>query len=66
MGFFCLSSTQFLLDLASRIKDAMKNRGGTFIYQSAAFSADNFPIELARQVFALATTDCSTPSGTST
>ena len=66
LGFFCLSSTQFLLDLASRIKDAMKSRGGTFVYQSAAFSADNFPLELARQVFALATTDSTTPSGTST
>ena len=31
LGFFCLSSTQFLLDLASRIKDATKNRGGTFV-----------------------------------
>ena len=44
----------------------MVTRGSKFVYQSAALSLESFPLELARQTFAFATTDPTTPSGTTT
>ena len=42
----------------------MKNRSGLVVYQSAAFSMESFPLELARQAFAMATVSQSTQPGT--
>ena len=66
LGFFCIPATDFQTDLASKIAAHMKNRSGRVVYQSAAFSMDGFPLELARQVFAMATMSQTTPPGTTT
>ena len=54
MGFFCTPATTFLVDLAARIAAAIRPRAASEVYQSAAFSLQNFPLELARQLFAFA------------
>jgi hypothetical protein len=66
LGFFCTPATTFLVDLAARIAAAIRPRAASEVYQSAAFSLQNFPLELARQVFAFASQDSGTPEGTTT
>jgi hypothetical protein len=55
-----------MIDLASKVAGHMKNRSGLVVYQSAAFSMESFPLELARQAFAMATVSQSTQPGTTT
>ena len=64
LGYFCTPSSEFLSNLAFRIASSIVTRGGKFVYQSAAFSIQGFPLELARQTLALAATDLDTPEGT--
>ena len=66
LGFFCSPGTTYLVDLATRTAAHMKNRMGKVVYQAAAFSMESFPLELARQTFAMATVKQSTPQGTTT
>lgn len=66
LGYFCTPATTFLVDLSTRISSAIRTRGGHLVYQSAAFSLPNFPLELARWTFALASQDSQTPAGTTT
>ena len=66
LGFFCAPATTFMVDLASKIAVHLKNRSGKVVYQSAAFSMENFPLELARQAFAMASVSPSTSPTTTT
>ena len=66
LGFFCAPATTFMVDLASKIAVHLKNRSGKVVYQSAAFSMENFPLELARQAFAMASVSPSTSPATTT
>ena len=66
LGYFCAPATTFMIDLASKVAGHMKNRSGLVVYQSAAFSMESFPLELARQAFAMATVSQSTQPGTTT
>ena len=66
LGFFCTPSATYMVNLATAIGASMRHRSGSMVYQSAAISLANFPLELARQIFAFATQDSSTPAGTTT
>lgn len=66
LGYFCQPATTFLVDLATRTAAAIRPRGSKFVYQSAAYSMESFPLELARQTFAMASVDSATPPGTTT
>ena len=66
LGFFCTPRTPFLIDLATRITAAIRQRSAGQVYQSAALSLSNFPLEFAREIFALASQDFATPAGTTT
>ena len=66
LGFFCQPSDLFLQDLATRMAGHLKNRVGKMVYQTVGFSMENFPVDLARQVFAMATQQPSTSRGTTT
>ena len=66
LGYFCRSASVFLQDLATLIAMHLKNRLGTMVYQTAGFSMENFPLELAYQTFAMATAQPSTSQGTTT
>ena len=60
LDFFCRPGELYLQDLATRLAQHLKNRVGKMVYQTVAFSMENFPLELARQVFAMATQQSST------
>ena len=67
LGFFCVTTTTFMVELADRISArAIRPRAAHMVYQSAAFFLPNFPVELARRTFALASLNPSTPDGTTT
>ena len=66
LGFFCTPRAPFLIDLATRIAASIRQRAAGQVYQSAAFSLPNFPLELERETFALASQDFGTPAGTTT
>ena len=66
LGFFCTPSATYRVNLATAIAASMRPRSGSMVYQCAAISLPNFPLELARQTFAFATQDLSTPAGTTT
>ena len=66
LGFFCTPSVTYRVTLATAIAASMRPRSGSMVYQCAAISLPNFPLELARQTFAFATQDLSTPAGTTT
>ena len=55
LGFFFRPAELYLQDLATRLAQHLKNRVGKMVYQTVAFSMENLPLELARQVFAMAT-----------
>ena len=66
LGYFCVSAKEIQTNLAGKIAAHLKNRVGKVVYQSTAFSIDNFPLELARHVFAMASVSQTTPPGTTT
>ena len=66
LGYYCVSAKEIQTNLAGKIAAHLKNRSGKVVYQSAAFSIDGFPLEHARQVFAMATVSQTTPPGTTT
>ena len=54
LGYSCTPHTTYLKDLATSIAARLKNRSGTSIYQTVTWSAENFPLDLAHQAFAMA------------
>ena len=66
LGYFCTPTAAYMVDLATAIAASMRPRSGIMVYQSAAISVPNFPLELARQTFAFATQDLLTSARTTT
>ena len=66
LGYFCVPTSSFMIDLSTRVTAAIRQRAAQEVYQTAAFSLQSFPVELARRTFALASLDPSTPDGTTT
>ena len=44
LGFFCRPGELYLQDLATRLAQHLKNRVGKMVYQTVAFSMENFPL----------------------
>ena len=66
LGYFCVPTSSFMIDLSTRVTAAIRQRAAQEVYQTAAFSLQSFPVELARRTFALASLDPSTPDSTTT
>ena len=66
LGYSCTSHEVYLKDLATNIAAHLRNRSGLAIYQTACWSEANFPLDLARQLFAMASVQSSTSPGTTT
>ena len=66
LGYSCTSHEVYLKDLATNIAAHLRNRSGLAIYQTACWSEANFPLDLARQLFAMASVQPSTSPGTTT
>jgi len=66
LGYSCTPHTTYLKDLATSIAARLKNRSGTSIYQTVTWSAENFPLDLAHQAFAMASRRPSTSPRTTT
>ena len=66
LGYSCTSHEVYLKDLATNIAAHLRNRSGLATSQTACWSEANFPLDLARQLFAMASVQPSTSRGTTT